>query len=133
MMYISRLAYIRRHARRLIAPVFILIITGLAWMLSAGSNPWWLTAVRWLGQYELFHITAHFVIFSGLVLLLGSRSQARIWTFTLGGGLLLEIAQMAAGGIPLSLHHMSAVVFDLGIDMLGAVAGLMIVRARTAT
>mgnify|MGYP006146866075 CR=1 FL=1 len=68
----------------------------------------------WLGQYELFHIVAHMVIFAGVALLLGAGqgSEARVWSYTLGGGLLLEMTVMREAreaGIPV-------VVVDSAID-----------------
>jgi hypothetical protein len=135
-MRILRLAFIFHYApvRRLIAPVFILIVVWMAWQLSAGSAPWWMGAVRWLGQYELFHVVAHFTIFGGVALLLGTGKgiETRAWGYALVGGLLLEIAQISAGGIPLSRHHLREVSFDLSVDLTGALVGLILVRMKTS-
>jgi hypothetical protein len=120
--------------RRIAAPTLLAIITGLAWLLQRDTLESGLLApVNWLEQYELFHIAAHCAIFGSIALLLGSgpgNSRALVWSYVLVGGTLLEVIQFIAGDEPLNIRIVAGSLFDLGIDVLGALGGFWVIACR---
>jgi hypothetical protein len=103
--------------RRLITTLGLVFLVGFAGVLAMGWSPWFLRPLRWLGEYQAFHIVAHFSIFACLIL---SSRGARFWRLALGGGALIELAQITVGGFALTRPLVQDCLFDLAIDLIGA-------------
>jgi hypothetical protein len=119
--------------RYLILFAFLGFVLACAWLLAMGRTIWWLAPVHWLGRYQVFHVVAHFSIFAGLAILYGHQKQdsIRLWVFVLSGSVLLELVQMAAGGLSLTKSLLLDSVFDIVVDVAGAaVSWLMLTRRR---
>lgn len=92
----------------------------LAGLLAAGWPVWWLMPIHWLGRYPLFHVAAHFGIFAGLGLLYQpQRHGVKSWLFVFTGGVVLEMAQVLAGRLPLTTQVLSDSLFDVMVDAAG--------------
>lgn len=119
--------------RTTLLPLVVLGVTlALAWMISAHEGGWLLAPVRWLAEYEAFHLIAHWVIFGGIAWMTRSQGHLRRWSFVLIGGVLLELAQALGRGHLLNVWTLRASLFDLGIDCLGALTLPPAVRRAVA-
>ena len=109
--------------RYLFLLAFLGFVLAFAAVLAIDPALWWLTPVRWLGRYQLAHVVGHFSIFAGVVFLYGPQKHdpARLWVFVLGGGILLELIQIAAGGFSLTRLKVLDSLFDVVVDCAGAV------------
>ena len=108
--------------RHLLAVTFLGVVLVLAGLLARGWSTWWLLPLLWLGEFQLFHIVAHFSIFAGIVLLVAphTRSAIWLWALILAGGVLVEFVQIAAGGFILTRPLLHDCLFDVLVDMTGA-------------
>ncbi len=124
--------------RRLFPFAALGMVIVLAGLLAAGWQVWWLAPILWLGRYPLFHVAAHFSIFAGVVRLYRPPQRSiKVWLVVVAGGLLIEVAQLAAGGFLLTAPILLDSLFDLAVDMSGAlVCWLMtrpgMIRSKTA-
>lgn len=117
------------HTLRKGLPLALLLTAvTLAWMLSAKTGGWLFAPIQWLGQYEGFHLIGHWAIFGGIAWLARSQGRARTWGYVLGGGLLLEIAQVMGGGWAANADTVRSALFDLGMDAAGALAVPVLLR-----
>ena len=114
-----------RHSKWLVLALGIIV--GLAGVLASGWSVWWLAPIRWLGQYQVFHIVAHFTIFASLAV--ASRG-AHLWIIALVGGLSIELAQVAVGGFALSRPLLLDCTFDLVVDIAGALFTWLVLAYR---
>jgi hypothetical protein len=109
------------------------LVIVLAGLLSTGWSIWWLAPIHWLGRYPLFHIVAHLGIFAGVVLLYQPRQHGgiKLGLLVLAGGILIEMAQFITGGFVLTTRTLADSLFDLVIDISGAVVcWLVLVQHR---
>ena len=103
----------------------------LAWMLNRGVDIWFIQIGRHLAAYESFHILTHLLIFGSVPLLMGSRAftRQRQWIMlgtVIVGAVGIEIAQVLATGFAVDAKIIWAALFDLVVDGIGVVVGLMI-------
>jgi hypothetical protein len=122
----------------------IMVIAGiLGVMIAAGllnsgfAGMRGLRYVAYLGQWEVFHIAAHLIIFAGLAIIAGlwadtPRARRWLWLAVLGGTLLIEGMQLATIGYPLGLPLLLGSLFDLGVNVTGALLGSVVLRLITA-
>jgi hypothetical protein len=108
--------------RYLFLVAFLGVVLVFAGLLATHEAFWWLTPVRWLSRYQIFHIAAHFTIFAGVVALYGPRKPGVVW-LVLGGGVLIELVQFVAGGRSWAVPTLFDSVFDLAVDSAGAAVG----------
>jgi hypothetical protein len=113
--------------RHLLAALCLAVALLLAWIQSAEAHVPWLGVVSWLSRYETAHIVGHIVIFGGVALLLAQGDRTHpvlVWGSVLAGGMLLEVVQVLASHVSLSMHLLQGSAFDLTVDALGAWIGL---------
>ncbi len=68
-------------------------------------------------------MAGHFSIFASVVILYGPpRKIGRLALLVVGGGVLLELVQLAVSGCALSGPGLIDSAFDLTVDVMGAVA-----------
>jgi hypothetical protein len=108
--------------RYLFLVAFLGVVLALAGLLAVHETIWWLAPVRWLSQYQIFHIAAHFSIFAGVVALYGPQKPGAVW-LVLGGGVLIELVQFVAGSRSWTMPTLLDSVFDLAVDVTGAAVG----------
>ena len=128
----------RYRIGRSIAVAGILGVMIAAGLLNSGfSGMRGLRYVAYLGQWEAFHIAAHLIIFAGVAIIAGlwadtPRARRWLWLAVLGGTLLIEGMQLATIGHPLRLPLLLGSLFDLGVNISGALLGIVVLRLVTA-
>lgn len=113
------------------AIVFLLFVGLMAAILNnhAFDDPFVLSTLRWLGEYELFHLVMHIAIFVLVTLAVGLWSQRNLWLVIaalLGGTLLIEGAQIMTGPFTLNIFVLAAAIYDLAVNSIGALIGWLI-------
>jgi hypothetical protein len=115
-----------------IAPLLLGTVIVLAWMLNREVDIWFIRIARYLAAYEGFHILMHLLIFGSVPLLMGSGAFTRkrqwiMWGTVIVGAVGIEIAQVWATGFDeIDGIVIWAAVFDLIVDSIGVIVGLMI-------
>lgn len=89
--------------------------------------------VAYLGQWEVFHVAAHLTIFAGVAIIAGlwsdtNRARHWLWLAVLGGTTLIEGIQLATVGVPLEPTLLLGSLFDLGVNVSGALLGMLILK-----
>jgi hypothetical protein len=117
--------------RYLVLLAFLGLVCACAGLLALGWPIWWLVPVRWLSHYPLFHLVAHSTIFAGVVFLYPREHDSlRLWGIVLSGGILIELMQIGAGGFSLTEPLLRDSLFDIVVDVAGAVACWLLLAQR---
>ncbi len=93
------------------------------------NDPLVLSALRWLAEYELFHLVMHILIFMLVTLAVGLWRERNIWLIVavlLGGTLLIEGSQVISGAHPLNIFVVTAALYDLAVNAIGALSGWLL-------
>lgn len=122
---------VRRMVRLGIAPLLLGTVIVLAWMLNRGVDIWFIRIGLYLAEYEVFHILMHLLIFGSVPLLMGSGAFTRkrqwiMWRTVIVGAIGIEIAQVLADGFAVDARIIWEAVFDLIVDSIGVIVGLML-------
>ena len=113
------------------ASLFLGVVIVLAWMLNREVDVWFIRIGQYLAKYEVLHILMHIFIFGCVTLFLRSAEMTRRqqWlmvgiVFVGAGG--IEVAQIFAGDFAVNAEIIWGALFDLLVDGIGVMLGLMI-------
>jgi hypothetical protein len=130
----------RSRLRAALLPiVFVLIIGVCAGLLNTRyRNSFGLSIITFLAHYEIFHILAHLAIFSTLVIMVWrivrtQRYKPFAWGFVMVGTLAIEVTQIVTRHQSLTVPVVSASLFDLGVNIVGALSAMIFLRRTVGT
>lgn len=112
-----------------LAVLFVMVSAGLLNSGFAGMRG--LRYVAFLGQWEIFHVVAHIIIFAGLVIGVWAIQPdvlSKAWIAVLGVTLLIEGVQIVTIKHPFNAALIKASLYDVGVNLLGAAVGWLMVR-----
>jgi glycopeptide antibiotics resistance protein len=121
--------------RRILLPaVFILFIGSMAALLNSRYGySFGLQFIQQLAEYEAFHVVAHLIIFSLLIIMIARAVPDPYfrwvaWGFVIGGTLLIEIIQLSSANGPVTGWLIAGSIYDLLVNISGAAIGMIILR-----
>lgn len=120
-----------RHLLGIAAVAFLVFVGVMAALLNtrALSDQFVLSALLWLGEFELFHLVMHILIFVLVTLAVGLWRERNLWLIVaalLGGTLLIEGSQVLSRGYTIDIFVLAAAFYDLVVNSIGALIGWLI-------
>lgn len=120
-----------RRVRWGAAPFLLGCVIVVAWMLNREVDIWFIQIGLYLAEYEVFHILMHLFIFGCVAVLMKSEKMNRRRWMLMGGTVIagaigIEIAQVLADGFVVDAIIVWAALFDVIVDCIGVMVGLMI-------
>ena len=106
----------------------------MAWLLNSPAEHDALRTVRGFANYEGFHLVLHGAIFAVAVAFLTAGAGlgpalTGVALVVLVGTAAIEAAQILSAGVAPSIRLLREATFDLGVNALGGISGLILVTA----